>query len=175
MSKIGKINISIPEKVKVALAGNIINIEGPLGKKSINVDLDMFNLDIIEGKEIDPSNLNECRYRDVLEVSKNYFFDNEFEGIKLKGSRMWISNKKSCNIDIINFKPIIAFNSCPTYWVKIENSKNRIISIAEGEVIEYEISKPSRKKMMLSKIREFRSFGNSIPDEIHLRKIKKEN
>ena len=51
MSKIGKINISIPEKVKVALAGNIINIEGPLGKKSINVDLDMFNLDIIEGKE----------------------------------------------------------------------------------------------------------------------------
>jgi len=52
MSKIGKINISIPEKVKVALAGNIINIEGPLGKKSINVDLEMFNLDIIEGKEI---------------------------------------------------------------------------------------------------------------------------
>ena len=28
MSKIGTINISIPEKVKVALAGNIINIEG---------------------------------------------------------------------------------------------------------------------------------------------------
>ena len=52
MSKIGKINISIPEKVKVALAGNIINIEGPLGKKSINVDLEMFNLNIIEGKEI---------------------------------------------------------------------------------------------------------------------------
>ena len=130
---------------------------------------------IIDGKEIDPSNVNECRYRDVLEVSKNYSFDNEFEGIKLKGSRMWISNKKSCNIDIINFKPIIVFNSCPTYWVKIENSKNRIISIAEGEVIEYEISKPSRKKMILSKIREFRSFGNSIPDEIHLRKIKKEN
>ena len=41
MSKIGKINISIPEKVKVALAGNIINIEGPLGKKSINIDLDI--------------------------------------------------------------------------------------------------------------------------------------
>ena len=28
MSKIGKINISIPEKVKVALSGNILNIEG---------------------------------------------------------------------------------------------------------------------------------------------------
>ena len=52
MSKIGKINISIPEKVKVALAGNILNIEGPFGKSSINIDLDIFNLDIKEGKEI---------------------------------------------------------------------------------------------------------------------------
>ena len=32
MSKIGKINITIPEKVKVVLAGNNLNIEGPLGK-----------------------------------------------------------------------------------------------------------------------------------------------
>jgi large subunit ribosomal protein L6 len=52
MSKIGKISISIPEKVNVVLAGNIINIEGPLGKKSLDIDLEMFNLDIKEGKEI---------------------------------------------------------------------------------------------------------------------------
>ena len=52
MSKIGKINISIPDKVKVALSGSEINIEGPLGKKSINIDLEMFNFDIKDGKEI---------------------------------------------------------------------------------------------------------------------------
>ena len=52
MSKIGKINISIPEKVKVALAGNILNIEGPLGKSSLDIDLEIFNLNIKEGKEI---------------------------------------------------------------------------------------------------------------------------
>ena len=52
MSKIGKINISIPEKVKVVLAGNSLNIEGPLGKKSIPIDLDLFNLDIKDGKQI---------------------------------------------------------------------------------------------------------------------------
>ena len=52
MSKIGKINITIPEKVKVARAGNILNIEGPLGKKSLNIDLEVFNLDIKDGKEI---------------------------------------------------------------------------------------------------------------------------
>ena len=52
MSKIGKINISIPEKVKVALSGNIINIEGPLGKKSMNIDLEIFDLNINDGKDI---------------------------------------------------------------------------------------------------------------------------
>ena len=52
MSKIGKINITIPEKVKVAVAGNILNIEGPLGKRSLNIDLEVFNLDIKDGKEI---------------------------------------------------------------------------------------------------------------------------
>ena len=52
MSKIGKINISIPEKVKVALSGNILNVEGPLGKKSIGIDLEMFTLDVKDGKEI---------------------------------------------------------------------------------------------------------------------------
>ena len=52
MSKIGKVNITIPDKVKVVLAGNILNIEGPLGKKSLDIDLNMFNLEIKEGKEI---------------------------------------------------------------------------------------------------------------------------
>jgi len=53
MSKIGKINISIPEKVKVILSGNNINIEGPLGKKTLNIDLDMFELTINnENKEV---------------------------------------------------------------------------------------------------------------------------
>ena len=52
MSKIGKINISIPEKVKVVISGSILNIEGPMGKKSLNIDLDVFTLDIKDGKEI---------------------------------------------------------------------------------------------------------------------------
>ena len=52
MSKIGKISISIPEKVKVALAGSFINIDGPLGKKSLSIDLEIFDLDIKEGKEV---------------------------------------------------------------------------------------------------------------------------
>ena len=52
MSKIGKINIAIPEKVKVLLNGNTINVEGPLGKKSLNLDTDLFDLKINEGKDV---------------------------------------------------------------------------------------------------------------------------
>ena len=52
MSKIGKISIAIPDKVKVALAGNVVNIEGPLGKKSMNIDLQMFDLIINDGKNV---------------------------------------------------------------------------------------------------------------------------
>ena len=60
MSKIGKINISIPEKVKIALSGNLINVEGPLGKKSLSIDMDMFDLKIDEGKSVSikPKTLN---------------------------------------------------------------------------------------------------------------------
>ena len=61
MSKIGKINISIPEKVKVALAGNMLNIEGPVGKKALNIDIENFDLDIKDGKEISikPKKIND--------------------------------------------------------------------------------------------------------------------
>ena len=52
MSKIGKIDISIPDKVKVVMSGSILNIEGPMGKKSLNIDLEIFNLDIKDGKVI---------------------------------------------------------------------------------------------------------------------------
>ena len=61
MSKIGKINIVIPEKVKVLLSGSNINIEGPLGKRSLNIDLDLFDLKINEGKDVSikPKKINE--------------------------------------------------------------------------------------------------------------------
>ena len=52
MSKIGKISINIPEKVKVALAGSDINIEGPLGKQKLKINLEMFDFKIDDGKNV---------------------------------------------------------------------------------------------------------------------------
>ena len=61
MSKIGKINISVPEKVKVAMNGNILNIDGPLGKKSVKIDTEIFDLDINPEKYISirPKKIND--------------------------------------------------------------------------------------------------------------------
>ena len=66
MSKIGKINISIPDKVKVALNGSVLNVDGPLGKKSLNIDLNIFDLDLLSKiiKELDTS----CFFR-ILYIS----------------------------------------------------------------------------------------------------------
>ena len=52
MSKIGKINISIPDKVKVVLSGNSMNVEGPFGKKTLLLDTENFDLKVNDGKEV---------------------------------------------------------------------------------------------------------------------------
>ncbi len=61
MSKIGKINISIPEKVKVSLEGSILKMEGPLGKDNLALDINTFDLDIKDGKEVSikPKKINQ--------------------------------------------------------------------------------------------------------------------
>ena len=61
MSKIGKLHIAIPEKVKVALNEGCLNIEGPLGKKILKIDLEMFDLNILDGKEVSikPKKIND--------------------------------------------------------------------------------------------------------------------
>ena len=65
MSKIGKIHIAIPEKVKVLLSGNTINVEGPLGKKSLSIDTELFDLKINDGKEVSikPKKINQSTKR----------------------------------------------------------------------------------------------------------------
>ena len=52
MSKIGKISITIPDKVKVLINGTLVNIEGPIGKKSLNIDTKVFDVKVSDNKEI---------------------------------------------------------------------------------------------------------------------------
>ena len=54
-----------PEKVKVVLSNGILNIEGPLGKKSLNIDLQIFELNIENDKKVSlkPKKLNDTTKR----------------------------------------------------------------------------------------------------------------
>jgi large subunit ribosomal protein L6 len=99
MSKIGKINISIPEKVNVALNGSVLNIDGPLGKKSLNIDLNVFDLIIKDGKDISikPKIINQNTKRlwgmnrslvnnAIIGISKGYEKTLELTGVGFRAS-----------------------------------------------------------------------------------------
>ena len=119
MSKIGKIGISIPEKVNVALNGSALNMDGPLGKKTLNIDLDTFDLNIDEGKEISikPKKINQNTKRlwgmnrsllnnAIIGVSKGYEKILELVGVgfraSLKGKQlnMQLGYSHDINFDI---------------------------------------------------------------------------
>ena len=115
MSKIGKTNIVIPDKVKVALAGNIINIEGPLGKKSINVE----NLDglekelgekIIEVLTISDSEQTEYEITGLVrlmaqpeftEIEKKNVITDMLEGDKVLLGQIFCKNINNHYLDVI--------------------------------------------------------------------------
>ena len=119
MSKIGKINISIPEKVKVILNGSLLDIEGPLGKKSLNIDINMFDLKIDDGKSVSikPKNINQETKRlwgmnrslvnnAIIGASKGYSKTLELNGVgyraSLKGKQlsMQLGFSHDVNFDI---------------------------------------------------------------------------
>ena len=154
MSKIGKTNISIPETVKVALSGNVINIEGPLGKKSMNIDLDIFNLNIKEGKEISikPKKINQNSKRlwgmnrslinnAIIGSSKGYEKTLELVGV---GFRATLKGKQ-LNLQL-GFSHDINFDI--PEGVKISVEKQTIIKINGAD--------KQQIGMVVSKIKSFR-------------------
>ena len=79
MSKIGKISISIPDKVKIALSENSVNVEGPFGKKVLSIDTENFDLKINDEKQLS------------IQPKKN---DQE-------SKRLWVMNRSLLNNAII--------------------------------------------------------------------------
>ena len=154
MSKIGKINISIPDTVKVALSGNVINVEGPLGKKSLNIDVDMFDLNIKEGKEISikPKKINQNSKRlwgmnrslinnAIIGSSKGYEKTLELSGV---GFRATLKGKQ-LNLQL-GFSHDINFDI--PEGVKISVEKQTIIKINGAD--------KQQIGMVVSKIKSFR-------------------
>ena len=150
MSKIGKINIAIPEKVKVALTGDLLNVEGPLGKKSLNIDTNMFELKIDEGKSVSikPKNLNQDTKRlwgmnrsllnnAIIGTSKGYSKTLELTGVgyraALKGKQlnMQLGFSHDINFDIPDSVKIVVEKQT---IVKINGSDKQEVGMIASKI-----------------------------------------
>tara|TARA_B100001173_G_C15990039_1_gene548518 strand:+ start:16 stop:555 length:540 start_codon:yes stop_codon:yes gene_type:complete len=154
MSKIGKINISIPDKVKVAITGNLLNIEGPLGKKSLNIDTNIFELKIDEGKSVSikPKNINQDTKRlwgmnrsllnnAIIGASQGYSKTLELTGVGYRASL----KGKQLNMQL-GFSHDVNFDIPDS--VKITVEKQTIVKISGSDKQEV--------GMIASKIKSFR-------------------
>ena len=136
MSKIGKINILIPEKVKVIQNGDILDIEGPLGKKSFNLDSSMFDLNIKDGKEVSikPKKINENSKRlwgmnrsllnnAIIGTTKGYTKTLELAGVGYRASL----KGKILNLQL-GFSHDVNFNIPESIKITVEKQTTIIIS-----------------------------------------------
>ena len=162
MSKIGKINISVPEKVKVAMNGNILNIEGPLGKKSLKIDTEIFDLDINPEKYISirPKKINDETKRlwgmnrslvnnAVIGTSKGYEKTLELVGV---GYRASLKDKKlslqlgfshDIKFDIPeNIKITIEKQTI----LKISGSDKQLVGAVTSKIKSYRLPEPYKGK-----------------------------
>jgi len=174
MSKIGKINISIPEKVKVVLNGNILNVEGPLGKRSLNMDLEMFDLKINDGKEVSikPKKINQDTKRlwgmnrslvnnAIIGASKGYNKILELSGV---GFRAALKGKQ-LNLQL-GFSHDINFDIPET--IKIIVEKQTIIKISGFD--KQEVGMVASKIKSLRKTEPYKGKGIKEQGQYILRK-----
>ena len=162
MSKIGKINISIPEKVKVVLTGNLLNVEGPLGKKSLNIDTNVFELKIDEGKSVSikPKNLNQDTKRlwgmnrsllnnAIIGISKGYSKTLELSGVgyraSIKGKQlsMQLGFSHDVNFDIPDSVKIIVEKQT---IVKISGSDKQEVGMIASKIKSFRPPEPYKGK-----------------------------
>ncbi len=162
MSKIGKINIAIPEKVKIILNGNLLNVEGPLGKQVLKIDTNIFDLKIDEGKSVSikPKNVNQDIKRlwgmnrsllnnAIIGTSKGYSKTLELSGVgyraSLKGKQlsMQLGFSHDVNFDIPDGIKILVEKQT---IIKISGSDKQEVGMITSKIKSYRPPEPYKGK-----------------------------
>ena len=149
-------------KVKVALSGNLLNVEGPLGKKSLNIDTSMFELIIDEGKSVSikPKNLNQDTKRlwgmnrsllnnAIIGTSKGYTKTLELSGVgyraSLKGKQlsMQLGFSHDVNFDIPDTIKILVEKQT---IIKISGSDKQEVGMIASKIKSYRPPEPYKGK-----------------------------
>ena len=154
MSKIGKININIPEKTKVIMAGNALNIEGPLGKKTLSIDTEVFDLDIKEGKEISikPKKINDQTKR--LWGLNRSLVNNAIVGVNL-------GYKKTLELTGVGFRAALKGNQLNlqlgySHDINFEIPENIKITVEKQTIVKISGIDKQLVGMITAKIKSFR-------------------
>ena len=154
MSKIGKININIPEKTKVIMAGNALNIEGPLGKKTLSIDTEVFDLDIKEGKEISikPKKINDQTKR--LWGLNRSLVNNAILGVNL-------GYKKTLELTGVGFRAALKGNQLNlqlgySHDINFEIPENIKITVEKQTIVKISGIDKQLVGMITAKIKSFR-------------------
>ena len=162
MSKIGKININIPEKTKVLINGGAVNVEGPLGKKTLNIDTNIFDLNLDEGKNISikPKKINDETKRlwgmnrsllnnTILGVNKGYEKTLELTGVgyraALKGKQLnlQLGYSHDINFDIPeNIKITVEKQTT----IKINGIDKQMVGMVAAKIKTYRPPEPYKGK-----------------------------
>jgi len=162
MSKIGKINIAIPEKVKIVLNGNLLNVEGPLGKQVLKIDTNIFDLKIDKGKSVSikPKNINQDIKRlwgmnrsllnnAIIGTSKGYSKTLELSGVgyraSLKGKQlsMQLGFSHDVNFDIPDGIKILVEKQT---IIKISGSDKQEVGMITSKIKSYRPPEPYKGK-----------------------------
>ena len=142
MSKIGKKHISVPSDVKVQINGNKINLEGPKGKKTIDVNTEFLNITFEDGKIIvapkNPKKQNKIIWglqrslinNAVIGVGKGYEQTLKLNGVgfraNLKGNQLQLQ---------LGFSHDILYDIPEGITLKVDKQTTIIISGIDKELV----------------------------------------
>ena len=142
MSKIGKKNIEIPNEVKAVLSGNVLNIEGPKGKRSLKVNNDILEIKIedlkISVRPKDKKNQNNIIWglqRSLINNAIIGIFKGYEKTLKLTGVGFRANLKgKQLNLQL-GFSHDINYDIPEGITVKVEKQTNIIVSGVDKELV----------------------------------------
>lgn len=165
MSKIGKKHISVPNDVKVQINANIINFEGPKGKKSLKINTEFLNTIFEDGKILvtpkDPKKQNKVLWglqrslinNAVIGVGKGYEQTLKLNGVGFR------ANLKGKQLELqLGFSHDILYDIPEGIELKVDKQTAIIISGVDKELVgktvadikEYKPVEPYKQKGITS-------------------------
>ena len=154
MSKIGKKKILIPKEVNVSINGDNLDIKGPNGNKTINLDTKLFEVNISENKElsIKPKKMND-------DIKKEWGMNRSLLNNAVIGVNK--GYEKTLEMSGVGYRAAIKDNSLNlqlgySHDIDFEIPKDVKIIIEKQTTIKINGSDKQRVGMIASKIKSFR-------------------